>query len=30
MPIDIESLIATTKATIAVGESLTSGRPERI
>ncbi len=30
MPISLESLLATTKATIAVGESLASGRPERI
>ena len=30
MPIGVESLIATTKATIAVGASLTSGLPERI
>ena len=30
MPISIESLIATTKATIAVGESLLSGRPEHV
>ena len=29
MPISIESLMATTKATIAVGESLVSGKPER-
>jgi predicted dehydrogenase/threonine dehydrogenase-like Zn-dependent dehydrogenase len=28
MPIGIESLLATTRATIAVGESLLSGRPE--
>ena len=30
MPIPFESLVATTKATIAVGESLSSGRPERV
>jgi predicted dehydrogenase/threonine dehydrogenase-like Zn-dependent dehydrogenase len=30
MPISLESLLATTRATIAVGESLASGRPERI
>jgi predicted dehydrogenase/threonine dehydrogenase-like Zn-dependent dehydrogenase len=30
MPIGIESLLATTRATIAVGESLLSGRPERV
>jgi predicted dehydrogenase/threonine dehydrogenase-like Zn-dependent dehydrogenase len=30
MPITIESLVATTKATIAVRESLLSGRPERV
>ena len=30
MPIPVESLIATTRATIAVGESLLSGRPERV
>jgi predicted dehydrogenase/threonine dehydrogenase-like Zn-dependent dehydrogenase len=30
MPIGIESLLATTKATIAVGESMLSGRPERV
>jgi predicted dehydrogenase/threonine dehydrogenase-like Zn-dependent dehydrogenase len=30
MPIPIESLIATTRATIAVGESLLSSRPERV
>ena len=29
MPISLESLVATTGATIAVGESLASGRPER-
>jgi len=29
MPISLESLLATTRATIAVGESLTSGSPER-
>ena len=29
MPIGIESLLATTRATIAVGESLLSGHPER-
>jgi predicted dehydrogenase/threonine dehydrogenase-like Zn-dependent dehydrogenase len=27
MPIDVESIVATTRATIAVGESLASGRP---
>ena len=30
MPIGIESLLATTRATIAVGESLVSGKPERV
>jgi predicted dehydrogenase/threonine dehydrogenase-like Zn-dependent dehydrogenase len=30
MPITIESLLATTRATIAVGESLLSGHPERV
>jgi predicted dehydrogenase/threonine dehydrogenase-like Zn-dependent dehydrogenase len=30
MPISIESLLATTRATIAVAESLLSGRPERV
>ena len=30
MPIPLESLVATTRATIAVGESLLSGRPERV
>jgi predicted dehydrogenase/threonine dehydrogenase-like Zn-dependent dehydrogenase len=30
MPISLESLLATTKATIAVGESLASGKPERV
>ena len=30
MPISLASLIATTGATIAVGESLSSGRPERV
>jgi len=30
MPIPVESLIATTRATIAVGESLISGRPEKV
>jgi predicted dehydrogenase/threonine dehydrogenase-like Zn-dependent dehydrogenase len=29
MPIGVDSLLATTRATIAVGESLLSGRPER-
>ncbi len=29
MPIGIDSLLATTRATIAVGESLASGKPER-
>ena len=30
MPIPIDSLLATTRATIAVGDSLLSGRPERV
>ena len=30
MPIPLESLVATTSATIAVGDSLSSGRPERV
>jgi predicted dehydrogenase len=30
MPITVESLVATTRATIAVRESLLSGRPERV
>jgi predicted dehydrogenase len=30
MPISVESLLATARATIAVGESLLSGRPERV
>jgi predicted dehydrogenase/threonine dehydrogenase-like Zn-dependent dehydrogenase len=30
MPISAESLLATTEATIAAGESLSSGRPERV
>jgi predicted dehydrogenase len=30
MPISFESLVATTSATIAVGRSLSSGRPERV
>jgi len=30
MPISLDSLLATTQATIAVGESLLSGRPERV
>jgi predicted dehydrogenase/threonine dehydrogenase-like Zn-dependent dehydrogenase len=30
MPIGVESLVATTRATLAVGESLLSGRPERV
>jgi predicted dehydrogenase len=30
MPISLESLVATTRATIAAGESLSSGRPERV
>jgi hypothetical protein len=30
MPISVESLLATTRATIAVGESLLSGCPERV
>jgi hypothetical protein len=29
MPISLESLLATTRATIAVSESLASGSPER-
>ena len=29
-PSPFESLVATTRATIAVGESLSSGRPERV
>ena len=29
-PISLESLLATTRASIAVGESLTGGRPERM
>ena len=29
MPISLDSLFATTRATIAVGESLASGKPER-
>jgi predicted dehydrogenase len=30
MPIPVESLLATTRATLAVAESLLSGRPERV
>jgi len=30
MPISLNSLVATTRATLAVGESLSSGRPERV
>ena len=30
MPITVDSLLATTRATIAVGESLLSGRPELV
>ncbi|HTR95741.1 MAG TPA: bi-domain-containing oxidoreductase [Trebonia sp.] len=30
MPISVDSLLTTTRATIAVGESLLSGRPERV
>jgi predicted dehydrogenase/threonine dehydrogenase-like Zn-dependent dehydrogenase len=30
MPISVDSLLATTRATIAVGDSLTSGKPERL
>jgi len=30
MPITLESLVATTGATIAVADSLLSGRPERV
>ena len=30
MPISVDSLLATTRATIAVGESLLSGHPERV
>ena len=30
MPISVDSLLATTRATIAVGESLASGKPERV
>ncbi len=30
MPISLESLIATTRATVAVSESLASGKPERV
>jgi predicted dehydrogenase len=30
MPIGVDSLLATTRATIAVGESLSSGKPERV
>ena len=30
MPIPLESLVATTSATIAVADSLASGRPERV
>jgi hypothetical protein len=30
MPVSVDSLLATTRATIAVGESLLSGRPESV
>jgi predicted dehydrogenase/threonine dehydrogenase-like Zn-dependent dehydrogenase len=30
MPISVDSLVATTRATIAVGQSLSSGKPERL
>jgi len=30
MPISVDSLLATTRATIAVGESISSGKPERV
>jgi hypothetical protein len=30
MPIGIDSLLATTRATIAVGESISSGKPEQV
>jgi len=30
MPISLDSLLASTRATIAVGESLLSGSPERV
>jgi predicted dehydrogenase/threonine dehydrogenase-like Zn-dependent dehydrogenase len=30
MPISFDSLVATTRATLAVGESLSSGKPERV
>ena len=30
MPISLESLLATTRATLAVGASLSSGKPERV
>ncbi len=30
MPISLDSLVATTRATLAVGESLASGKPERV
>jgi predicted dehydrogenase/threonine dehydrogenase-like Zn-dependent dehydrogenase len=30
MPISLDSLVATTRATIAVGESLSSGKPEQV
>ena len=30
MPISLDSLVATTRATLAVGESLSSGKPERV
>jgi hypothetical protein len=30
MPIGIDSLLAVTRATIAVGESMVNGRPEKI
>jgi predicted dehydrogenase/threonine dehydrogenase-like Zn-dependent dehydrogenase len=30
MPISLDSLVATTRATLAIGESLASGKPERV
>ena len=30
MPISLDSLVATTRATLALGESLSSGKPERV
>ena len=30
LPISVDSLLATTRATIAVGQSLASGKPERV